>query len=141
MKTCTNKLESINVTHCSSNQQEQTTTAWPWHEERGRVNTESCDKVKYEEKRPRGRSILRWLDHIDCHLKGNTISLKELLGTKCLENREDWRKLISRPTNNCSFFNHTNISSGIIRPHARTIVASVFLPALMSGRARFHLLP
>ena len=45
-------------------------------------------------KRPRGRPRLRWLDNIDSHLKGKNTSLKEVLETKCFENRKD-RTLIS----------------------------------------------
>ena len=52
-------------------------------------------KLKMKGKRPRGRSRLRWLDNIDSHLKGKKTSLKEVLETKCFENRKDWRKFIS----------------------------------------------
>ena len=48
-------------------------------------------------KRPRGNTT--WLDNIDRHQKGKNISLKEVLRTKCFENRHDWRTLISRSTN------------------------------------------
>ena len=40
-------------------------------------------KLNMKKKRTRGRPTLRWLDHIDCHLNGNIISLKEVIGTKC----------------------------------------------------------
>ena len=63
---------------------------WPRHEVRGRVN----GKVK----RPRGRPIQRWLDNIDRNAEGKNTSLREVIGTKCFENREDWRTLISRTT-------------------------------------------
>ena len=52
-------------------------------------------KLKMKGKIPRGRPILRWLDNIDSHLKGKNTSLKEVLETKCFENRKDWRTLIS----------------------------------------------
>ena len=52
-------------------------------------------KLKVKGKRPRGRPRLRWLDNIDSHLKGKNTSLKEVLETKCFENRKDWRTLIS----------------------------------------------
>ena len=41
---------------------------------------------------------LRWLDNIDNHLKGKNTSLKEVLETKCFENRKDWRTLMSNST-------------------------------------------
>ena len=47
-------------------------------------------------KRPRGNTT--WLDNIDRHLKGKNTSLKEVLRTKCFENRRDRRTFISRPT-------------------------------------------
>ena len=47
-------------------------------------------------KRPRGKTT--WLDNIDRHQKGKNISLKEVLRTKCFENRRDWRTLIYRST-------------------------------------------
>ena len=48
-------------------------------------------KLKMKGKRPRGMPILRWLDNIDSHLKGKNTSLKEVLETKCFENRKDFR--------------------------------------------------
>ena len=45
---------------------------------------------------PRAKST--WLDNIDRHQKGKNTSLKEVLRTKCFENRHDWRTLISRST-------------------------------------------
>ena len=45
---------------------------------------------------PRGKTT--WLDNIDRHQKGNNTSLKEVLLTKCFENRHDWRTSISRST-------------------------------------------
>ena len=68
---------------------------WPCHEERERVNAQGCDAVKDEGKR---RPRLRWLDNIDRHQKGKNTSLKEVLQTKCFENIQDWRTLISRST-------------------------------------------
>ena len=53
-------------------------------------------KLNMNRKGPRGRPILRWLDNIDHHKKGNNTSLKEVMGTKCFKNLEDWRILISR---------------------------------------------
>ena len=47
-------------------------------------------------KRPRGN--ITWLDNIDRHQKGKNTSLKEVLRTKCFENRHDWRTVISRST-------------------------------------------
>ena len=46
-------------------------------------------KLTMKGKRPRGRPRLRWLDNIDSHLKGKNTSLKEILETKCFENRKD----------------------------------------------------
>ena len=46
--------------------------------------------------RPRGKTM--WLSNIDRHQKEKNTSLKEVLGTKCFENRHDWRTLISRST-------------------------------------------
>ena len=54
-------------------------------------------KLKMKGKRLRGRPRLRWPDNIDSHLIGKNTSLKEVLETKCLDKREDWRTLISRP--------------------------------------------
>ena len=45
---------------------------------------------------PRGKTT--WLDNIDRHQKGKNTSLKEVLRTKCFENRHDWRTSISRST-------------------------------------------
>ena len=45
---------------------------------------------------PRGKTM--WLDNIDRHQKGKNTSLKEVLQTKCFENRHDWRTSISRST-------------------------------------------
>ena len=52
-------------------------------------------KLNMKGKRPGGRPRLRWLDNIDSHLKEKNTSLKEVLETKCFENRKDWRTLIS----------------------------------------------
>ena len=59
-------------------------------------------KLKMNGKRPRGRPRLRWLDNIDSHLKAKKTSLKEVLETKCFENRQDWRTLISYSTDRSS---------------------------------------
>ena len=45
---------------------------------------------------PRGKTT--WPDNIDRHKKGKNTSLKEVLRTKCFENRHDWRTSISRST-------------------------------------------
>ena len=52
-------------------------------------------KLKMKGQIPRRRPILRWLDNIISHLKGKNTSLKEVIETKCFENRKDWRTLIS----------------------------------------------
>ena len=52
-------------------------------------------KLNMKGKRPGRRPRLRWLDNIDSHLKEKNTSLKEVLETKCFENRKDWRTLIS----------------------------------------------
>ena len=59
-------------------------------------------KLKMKGKRPRGRPRLRWLDNIDSHLKEKNISLKEVFETKCFENRNDLRTLISCSTDRSS---------------------------------------
>ena len=79
---------------------------WPCHEERGRVNAEGCDAVKDEGKETKMRPRLMWLDNIDRHQKGNNKSLKEILRTKCFENRHDWRTLTSRSTDRNSGEDH-----------------------------------
>ena len=48
------------------------------------------------------RHWLRWLDNTDSHLKGKSTSLKEVIGTKCFENRQDGRNSISRSTDRSS---------------------------------------
>ena len=67
---------------------------------RGRPRLRWLDNIDshLKGKRPRGRPRLRWLDIIDSHLKGKNTSLKEVLETKCFENRKDWRTLISYST-------------------------------------------
>ena len=75
---------------------------WPYHEERGRVNAQSYDAVKGEWKEIKRRPRLRWLDNIDRHQKGKNTFLKEVLRTKCFENRQDWRTLISQSTDSNS---------------------------------------
>ena len=59
-------------------------------------------KLKMKGKRPKGRPRLRWLDNIDSHLQGKKTSLKEVLETKCFENRKDWRTLIYYSTDRSS---------------------------------------
>ena len=44
-------------------------------------------QLKMKGKRPRGNTT--WLDNIDRHQKGKNKSLKEVLRTKCFENRHD----------------------------------------------------
>ena len=75
---------------------------WPYHEERGRVNAQSYDAVKGEWKEIKRRPRLRGLDNIDRHQKGKNTFLKEVLRTKCFENRQDWRTLIYRSTDSNS---------------------------------------
>ena len=53
-------------------------------------------QLKMKGKRPRGKTM--WQDNIDRRQKGNNTSLKEVLRTKCFENRHDCRTLISRST-------------------------------------------
>ena len=53
-------------------------------------------QLKMKGKRPRGKTT--WLDNIDRHQKGKNTSLKEVLRTKCFENRHDWGTLIYRST-------------------------------------------
>ena len=67
---------------------------------RGRPRLRYLDNIDshLKGKRPRGRPRLRWLDNIDSHLKGKNTSLKEVLETKCFENRKDWRTLMSNST-------------------------------------------
>ena len=84
------------VTHLSSNQQEQTLMVWPCHKERCRFNAEGCNEVKDEGKQTKWKTTTKVARHIDSHLKGKNTSLKEVLETRCFENREDWRALISR---------------------------------------------
>ena len=71
---------------------------------RGRPRLRWLDNIDshLKGKRPRGRPRLRWLDNIDSHLKGKNTSLKEVLETKCFENRKDWRTLISYSTDRSS---------------------------------------
>ena len=42
------KADYNSTAHCASDQQEQITTVWPCHEERGRFNAEGCNEVKDE---------------------------------------------------------------------------------------------
>ena len=75
---------------------------WPYHEERGRVNAQSYDAVKGEWKEIKRIPRLRWLDNIDHHQKGKNTFLKEVIRTKCFENRQDWRTLISQSSDSNS---------------------------------------
>ena len=59
-------------------------------------------KLKMKGKKPRGRPRIRWLYNIDIHLKVKNTSLKEVLETKCFENRKYWRTLISYSTDRSS---------------------------------------
>ena len=43
---------------------------------------------------------------LDSHLKVKNTSLKEVLETKCFENRQDWTTLISRSTDRSSGEDH-----------------------------------
>ena len=74
---------------------------WPYHEEIGRVNAQSYDAVKGEWKEIKRRPRLRWLENIYRHQKGKNTFLKEVR-TKCFENRQYWRTLISRSTDSNS---------------------------------------
>ena len=67
-----------------------------------RGERKSYDAVKGEWKEIKRRPRLRWLDNIDRHQKGKNTFLKEVLRTKCFENRQDWRTLISRSTDSNS---------------------------------------
>ena len=71
---------------------------------RGRPRLRWLDNIDshLKGKRPRGRPRLRWLDNIDSHLKGKNTSLKEVLETKCFENRKYLRTLISSSTDRSS---------------------------------------
>ena len=53
-------------------------------------------QLTMKRKRPRGNTT--WLSNIDRHQKGKNTYLKEVLRTKCFENKHDWRTLISRST-------------------------------------------
>ena len=57
---------------------------------RGRPRLRWLDNIDshLKGKRPRGRPRLRWLDNIDSHLKEKNTSLKEVIETKCFENRK-----------------------------------------------------
>ena len=66
----------------------------------------AVQKLKRKGKRPRGRPRLGWLDNIDSHLKGKATSPKEILETRCFENRNDWRTLISYSTDMSSGEDH-----------------------------------
>ena len=72
--------------------------------QRGRPRLRWLDNIDshLKGKRPRGRPRLRWLDNIDSHLKGKSTSLKEVLETKCFENRKYWRTFISYSTDRSS---------------------------------------
>ena len=61
-------------------------------------------RLHMNRKRPRGNTT--WLDNIDRQQKGKKTSLKEVLRTKCFENRHDWRTLISRSTDSNSGEDH-----------------------------------
>ena len=77
---------------------------WPCHEERGRADDHGCDAVKGEGKYTKRRP--RRLENIDRHQKGKKTSLKEIIRTKCFENRQDWRTLNSQSTDRNSVEDH-----------------------------------
>ena len=58
--------------------------------------------LKVKGKRQKGGRRSMRLDNIDSHLKGKNTSLKEVLKTKCFENRKDWRTLTSYSTDRSS---------------------------------------
>ena len=76
----------------------------PCHEENGESTLRVVMKLKMKGKRPRGRRRLYKvvIDNINNHLKGKNTYPKEVLENKCFENRQDWRTLISRPTDRSS---------------------------------------
>ena len=53
-------------------------------------------QLKMKGKRPKEKTT--WLDNIVRHQKGKNTYLKEVLLTKCFENRHDWRTFISLST-------------------------------------------
>ena len=67
-----------------------------WNGHVVRSEEESTVRVVMTSKmKRRGIPRLRWLDNIDSHLKGKNTSLKEVLETKCFENRKELRTLVS----------------------------------------------
>ena len=56
---------------------------------RGQYSTLRVDmKLKMKGKRPIGKPERMWLDNGDGHMEGNNTSLKEVLETKCFENKD-----------------------------------------------------
>ena len=92
-------------------------------------------KLNIRGKRSEGRPRLRWLDNIDSHLKGKKTSLKEVFGTKCFKNRQDWRRFISRSTDRSSGYTNMSHYSLGSRPDLRQLrVLVTFHPSLSPDR-------
>ena len=71
----------------------------------GRVKRMEEDRYpqKYMEwrplgRRPPGRPRMRWLDGVKKNLEDRHIELEEANRQKMYEDRDEWRRLISRPT-------------------------------------------
>ena len=86
----------------SSNQQEQTPMVWPCHKERGRVNAEVCNEVEDKGKETDMKTNTNVARHLRWPHEMKKTYLKEVLQTKCFENIQYWRTMISRSTNRSS---------------------------------------